>query len=75
MEVDIQPEDPKHVHNMGAFQHGRYTLHEGSPEQRRLHVQARFEGCVPVSANQCSTSEIPPIPMGGSSISLQCSTI
>ena len=75
VEVDTQPESPKHVYNTRAFQDGRYTLSEGSPKQRRLHVQARFKRCIPVSANQCSTSEIPPISMGGSNVSLQCSTV
>ena len=75
VEVDTQPESPKHVYNTRAFQDGRYTLSEGSPKQRRLHVQARFKRCIPVSANQCSTSEVPPIPMGGSNVSLQCSTV
>ena len=74
MEVDTQPESLKHIYNTRAFQDGRYTLREGSPKHR-LHVQDRFERCVLVSANQCTTSKVPPIPIGGSNVSLQCSTV
>ena len=75
MEVDTQPEGPECIHNTRAFQDGRYTFREGSPGQRRLHVQARFERCIPVSTDQSSTSEVPPISMAGSDISIQCSTL
>ena len=38
-------------------------------------MPAGFKGCVSVSTDQCSTSEVPPISMGVSDISLQCSTL
>ena len=33
------------------------------------------DACIPVSTDQCSTSEVPPISMAGSDISIQCSTL
>ena len=38
-------------------------------------MQARFERCVSLTANQCTSSEIPPISMRRSSVSLQSPTV
>ena len=75
MEIDPESEGPEHVHNTRTFQDGRHTISEGSPEQRRLHVQTRYERRVSVSSHQRRSSKVPPISMGRNNISIQGPTI
>ena len=73
MEIDTQPEGRKHVHSMQAFQNGRCLLSKRCSQ--RLCVQARLEICISISANQYSTLEVPTIPMAGTDVPLQCSSL
>ena len=75
MEIDYESKGLEHVHNARTFQDGRHTISEGSPEQRRLHVQTGFERRVSVSPNQRRSPKVPPISMGRNSVSLQSPTI